>query len=70
MCKSKRKLMLDFFFSSLYLGVDFFEEIVTQKSDHFVDNFKFNNQEKLKKLLVHIGTAKAICFNYFFWGAG
>lgn len=46
MCKSKRKLTLDFFL--LHLGVDFLEEIVAQKSDHFIDNFKFNNQEKIK----------------------
>lgn len=39
--------MLDFFFS-LHLGVGFLEESVAQKSDHFIDNLKFNSQEKLK----------------------
>lgn len=40
--------MLNLFFSPLYFGVEFLEEIVALKSDHFIINFNFKNLEKLK----------------------
>lgn len=46
---SKSKLMVDLFFPPLYIGVEFLEEIVGWKSDHFIVNFIFKNWEKLKK---------------------
>lgn len=67
MCKSKRKWMLDFFF--LHLGVDVLEEIVAQKSDHFVDNFKFKNQEKLKRCWFMLALPRQCVLITGFWAA-